>query len=218
MYQGNAMTTKELLIVNAGELFSESGFEAVSTRAIAEKAGVKLSAIHYHFGSKEKLYLEAFDQAKARGQSVKIRDVMNENPSLLKTPAGQAEIVKNTVFRRFYHYFREDRARWETQLLVREITNPSSVLPVISEKMFDDDADGSIEFYKIVKPEASPKEALAWGDLLLGQTVFYIMAKDAIKVVRGKGHLDADFYQNAARTLSRAMILSLDLPLPDDLK
>lgn len=218
MYQGKVMTTKELLIVNAGQLFAEFGFEAVSTRAIAEKAGVKLSAIHYHFGSKENLYLEVFEQAKTRGESVKFRDVMNENPSLLKTPAGQAEIIKNTVHRRFYNYFRGDRAQWETQMLIREMTAPSSALPVISERMFDDDADGTIEFYFQVKPEADEKEAMVWGDLLFAQTVFYIMAKDAIKVVRGEDYMDSDLFQKTARTISRAMILALDLPLPDDLK
>ena len=35
----------------------ESGFAALSTRAVADKAGVPLSQIHYHFGSKEQMIL-----------------------------------------------------------------------------------------------------------------------------------------------------------------
>ena len=211
------MTTKELLVVTAGQLFGENGYDAVSTRAIAEKAGVKLSAIHYHFGSKENLYIEAFNRAKTRGESVRFKDVMNENPALLSTPAGQAEIIKNTVYRRFYNYFGSAREQWETQLLVREATNPSSAMPAISQ-LFQPERDGAIELYLTVKPQGTEKEATAWADILFAQTVFYIMSKEAIEIVRGQDYLDKEFYQATARTLSRAMILALDLPLPEDLK
>lgn len=211
------MTTKEILTITAGKLFAESGYEAVSTRAIAEKAGVKLSAIHYHFGTKENLYIKTFEHAKSRGMSVRFKDVINENPALLQTPAGQAEIIRSTVFRRFYEYFRENRQNWETQLLLREISKPSSVLPKLAEALFRPENDGSIEFYKAVKPNGTRKEAIAWSDMLFAQTVFYITARDAILIVRGKDSLDNEFFQATARILSRAMILALDLPLPDDL-
>lgn len=212
------MTTKEILTITAGKLFAEFGYEAVSTRAIAEKAGVKLSAIHYHFGTKENLYIKAFELAKTRGMAVRFKDVINENPALLKSEAGQAEIIRNTVYRRFYDYFREDREHWETQLFLREIANPSSVLPRIAEELFKPENDGSIDFYKTVKPNGTTKEAIAWSDMLFAQTVFYITAREAIEIVRGKDSLDNEFFQATARVLSRAMILALNLPLPEDLQ
>ncbi|MBE9190364.1 TetR family transcriptional regulator [Gloeocapsopsis crepidinum LEGE 06123] len=44
-------------LIDAGiEVFGISGFEAASTRHIADKAGVNLAAIPYYFGSKEGLY------------------------------------------------------------------------------------------------------------------------------------------------------------------
>ena len=44
-------------LVDAGlRLFGLHGFEATSTRALAQEAGVNLSAIVYHFGGKEGLY------------------------------------------------------------------------------------------------------------------------------------------------------------------
>ncbi|MBN2158162.1 MAG: TetR/AcrR family transcriptional regulator [Spirochaetes bacterium] len=43
-------------VINAaGELFSRSGFDGVSIRDIAKKAGVNHGLIHRHFGSKENL-------------------------------------------------------------------------------------------------------------------------------------------------------------------
>jgi TetR/AcrR family transcriptional regulator, regulator of cefoperazone and chloramphenicol sensitivity len=44
-------------LIQAGiEVFSTHGYEAASTRLLAEKAGVNLSAIPYYFGNKEGLY------------------------------------------------------------------------------------------------------------------------------------------------------------------
>jgi TetR/AcrR family transcriptional regulator, regulator of cefoperazone and chloramphenicol sensitivity len=45
------------LIEVAIELFGRDGMNAVGTRAIAEAAGTQMSAITYHFGGKEALYL-----------------------------------------------------------------------------------------------------------------------------------------------------------------
>ena len=50
------MDTKEQLIKKARKLFAKHGFDGVSTRSICEKAACNISAISYHFGSKEELY------------------------------------------------------------------------------------------------------------------------------------------------------------------
>lgn len=56
------------LIQAATKLFAEHGFEAVSTRMLAQEAGVNLAMIAYYFGSKEKLFesmiAEKFPQTK----------------------------------------------------------------------------------------------------------------------------------------------------------
>ena len=44
-------------LIEAGlDVFGESGYAAATTRLLAEKAGVNLAAIPYHFGGKEGLY------------------------------------------------------------------------------------------------------------------------------------------------------------------
>lgn len=51
-------TTKEKILDAAELIFAENGYAAASLRAIIGEAGVNLAAVHYHFGSKEKLLLE----------------------------------------------------------------------------------------------------------------------------------------------------------------
>ena len=53
--------TKEKLIFSAIALFGTRGFEGVSARDLSAAAGTPLSAIPYHFGTMEALYLACID-------------------------------------------------------------------------------------------------------------------------------------------------------------
>ncbi len=50
--------TREQILTAAAALFAERGFHGTTAREIAQRAGVNLASAHYHFGSKEDLYLE----------------------------------------------------------------------------------------------------------------------------------------------------------------
>lgn len=59
-------SSREALLRSAEELFAERSFAAVSTRELADRAGVNLGAIQYHFGSKTQLFVEAIRGAMSR--------------------------------------------------------------------------------------------------------------------------------------------------------
>jgi AcrR family transcriptional regulator len=48
-----APSTRERILEEADGLFGESGFDATTTREIAQRAGVNKALIHYHFESKD---------------------------------------------------------------------------------------------------------------------------------------------------------------------
>src|ERR1043166_6329556 len=54
--------TRESLLDAAEALFTEHGIQAASLRAITQKAGANLAAVHYHFGSKEGLVKAVFSR------------------------------------------------------------------------------------------------------------------------------------------------------------
>jgi AcrR family transcriptional regulator len=54
--------TRESLLDAAEALFAEHGIQAASLRAITQKAGANLAAVHYHFGSKEGLVKAVFSR------------------------------------------------------------------------------------------------------------------------------------------------------------
>ena len=53
-------STKDRILQAAEEVFAERGFNGASTREIAARAGVNISSLHYHWESKETLYLAVF--------------------------------------------------------------------------------------------------------------------------------------------------------------
>ena len=53
--------TRLRILAAAKGVLMEAGYAHLSTRGIAEAAGVPLSQIHYHFGSKQKLMLAVLD-------------------------------------------------------------------------------------------------------------------------------------------------------------
>jgi len=52
------VSTRQLLLETAGELFAENGMKGTSIKMIAEKSKQNIAAANYHFGSKKNLYIE----------------------------------------------------------------------------------------------------------------------------------------------------------------
>lgn len=59
-------STREALLKAAQELFTQKGFQEVSTRELAELAGVNLGAIQYYFGSKAQLFVQTISKMMAQ--------------------------------------------------------------------------------------------------------------------------------------------------------
>lgn len=56
------LKTRGRILAAAKDALLENGYAQLSTRRIAEHAGVPLSQIHYHFGSKQNLLLEVLEE------------------------------------------------------------------------------------------------------------------------------------------------------------
>lgn len=58
---GDPVATRHAILGAAEECFAASGFAGTTTRQVAGLAGVNVATLHYHFGSKEKLYRAVLD-------------------------------------------------------------------------------------------------------------------------------------------------------------
>lgn len=107
------------LIKIATPLFSEKGFNGVSVREIASRAGVNLSMISYYFGGKEGLY----------------GAVLNEQFSVLHRVAEIAQMDADPL-KKIEFYVRATVVRYrQNPYLLRfytsELTNPTSCFATI---------------------------------------------------------------------------------------
>ena len=58
--------TRQLIFDAASEVLRAQGGAATTTRAVAERAGVRLSLVHYHFGGKGGLLAALLERENAR--------------------------------------------------------------------------------------------------------------------------------------------------------
>ena len=58
--------TRDAILDAARARLLEDGYAGLSTRSVAEAAGVPLSQLHYHFGSKQQLILDVLEDENAR--------------------------------------------------------------------------------------------------------------------------------------------------------
>ena len=58
--------TRTLILEAARSRLLADGYAGLSTRKVAEEAGVPLSQLHYHFGSKQGLILALFEEENQR--------------------------------------------------------------------------------------------------------------------------------------------------------
>ena len=65
------ISTKERILELALDMFSLSGYNAVSIRDIAREVGIKESSIYHHFKSKEEILQSLYEQARNTGELMK---------------------------------------------------------------------------------------------------------------------------------------------------
>ena len=147
----------ERLLEAAEAIFCGSGYAAASMREIAENAGASKSLLHYHFQSKEHLFLEVLvriynrlmariaDTVEGRGDPVErgrvaidaLFEVMRENPDFQAQAKVWARSVSNEDL---LVHARRMRERLRSQIVdtLRRIVGPErSTEPIDVEALAD---------------------------------------------------------------------------------
>jgi TetR/AcrR family transcriptional regulator, regulator of cefoperazone and chloramphenicol sensitivity len=119
--------TKERLVAAAGPIFARSGFEAATVREICDAAGANVAAISYHFGDKWGLYVATIDEAHCR---------LCDAAPIPQWPDSLAPEKKLELFVRSMVLRMMDvrRTGWPSELLTREMLNPSAASDALIER------------------------------------------------------------------------------------
>ena len=121
--------TKAKIIESAGRLFADKGFKGVTVRDIAQNAETQVSALNYHFRTKEALYREVLLEAcEAASISEADRDILME----LKPRKALLIIIKEGL----KEYRDLSSSNWQTVILTRECWDPSEVFQEVMDRHF----------------------------------------------------------------------------------
>ncbi len=71
--------TRDVILDAAHRVLGQVGYERITTRRIAEEAGVNIATLHYYFGTKELLLSETVRYALSRNQ-MQLRAAIEEAP------------------------------------------------------------------------------------------------------------------------------------------
>ena len=125
--------TRQRLLHSAGALFAEKGFRATTVRDICRQAEVNLQAVSYHFGDKQRLYVDAVRFAHDSNHRR-----ADGTPAFPEVPAGagaeeQLEIVVREMVRQMSDAAANDQPAWCMPLLLREMSHPTDACREIVE-------------------------------------------------------------------------------------
>jgi len=156
----NEITAKDVrnrLLDVAEKLFSEHGFADTSVRDITTKARCNVAAVNYHFGSKDKLYIEMFRRhmeevfAKHRANIEKV--MSSTNPTLEKL----LEVITRTALEALSG---ADERIPMLKLMVRESLNPQLKEELVSLDILKDLLNQICEVLMQLFPKLTPRRAM----------------------------------------------------------
>ncbi|WP_428566385.1 MAG: CerR family C-terminal domain-containing protein [Solidesulfovibrio sp. DCME] len=167
---GREDETRVRLLEAAGEIFSCKGYQAATVREITKLAKANLAAIHYHFGSKDRLYQAVLEHAHREASR-------RFPPDLGLAPGADAKARLYAYVRALLLRLREkSRHNWLSRLMAREMAEPSPNLSLVVERCL---APASTVLRAIVAellgPGATPLAVARHAQSVVGQCRHFVL-------------------------------------------
>jgi AcrR family transcriptional regulator len=121
--------TRTRLLIAAGPVFAESGYQRATIRDISHAANVNVASVAYYFGDKMGLYRAVIEQIR---RSREQRFPAPENTPD-QSPEDSLSLLISTMLSRM---IKGDQHGWESQLIMREMDEPTSVFREMVQEFF----------------------------------------------------------------------------------
>jgi AcrR family transcriptional regulator len=195
--------TRERLLAAAAKVFVEHGYRGATMREIADGARANLAAAHYHFGSKEELYLEV-----ARRQYGEIEERLGAEESAAAGQAGadasRAEIERRLEAR--VHAMLELLLETHVdygRLMLREFCDPSDALPEIVKRFVEPLRRGMDSLVERLEPGLASDAVERCSRSIVGQIFFYLTHRPALLLMMGRESYAPGFSRTLAEHITR---------------
>jgi AcrR family transcriptional regulator len=183
--------TRQRILEAAGPLFAEHGFNATSVRTIIEHAGVNLSAVNYHFRSKEQLYVET------------VRHAYLACAAAFPPPDLPADMLAPRRLRLFIRWYLtrlllHREPAWHIQLVMREVDQPCGACADFVREFVRPTLELLLPILRDLLPETvSMDQVLLVAGSIVGQCLFYQKSRHILPLLLGESYHGPDVEQIA---------------------
>ena len=171
--QRNAAATRARIVAAAEIEFADHGFDGVSVRQIAPRAGAPVALISYHFGSKEGLYRAIFEMRAPmiidqRLAGLRLADMEPDTDR-------KVEMIVKAVLVPNLHMRSTEKNSSYARILAREVSDPKSHNRKVNAEFFDPIAYKVMDALREAMPDRSVEE-INWGYQAMLGVMVYTMA------------------------------------------
>jgi AcrR family transcriptional regulator len=171
--------SRDLLLHAAEKLFTLKSYREVSTREIADAAGVNLGAIQYHFGSKQALFIAVVQQMMQGSGCGSTRIIL---PTEIASETEAAAAICHFI-REFLSFLLKKEGPQPCRLMFREILGAeaaqeseifNALVTAFVEEFSRPMHTALVRVLKALRPEDSEKQLAKAAYSILGQCSCYV--------------------------------------------
>ena len=164
------------ILAAAGPVFARSGFDRATVREICGEANVNVASVGYYFGDKMGLYRQVIRQIHER------KELLFPTPGEGETDA--AELLHSVIRTLLSRIFAGDSSGWESQLMMREMMQPTAIFAELVQESFRPLFVRLVEtFRRLVTVEVCEHELEQFAFSVVGQCVYYRIGSGVIQIL-----------------------------------
>lgn len=204
------------IVEAAGQLFADRGFDGVSVRALAQRAGVNAAAINYHFGGKEGLYHAVLRTLIDDTEPMFAPMIATLRDGVARAGGDRqalAAIAATLVRGLFGSILSNEDFRWQVPIMVREFQDPSREFQMLVRERIDPvhDAIGELVAAATGHAPQAPETRLITASVM-GQCMSFAAARGVIFARLGWEDYTPERIEFVIDTLVPRTLAALGLP------
>jgi AcrR family transcriptional regulator len=203
--------TKAALIEAVGELAVEKGFSALTTRAIAERAGENIGSIHYHFGGRDQLFEAVLHHV--------VQDWI-DNPldkciadCDLSSQVGKIEALKRTVIRFADLLFDEEKPNWHCRTIYQLLRHQTPLRNLFRKIIMDREYEQFDKLLSQIKPGLNKEMQFQHFNLLFAPQIIHSDYSDVFLQQLEQEEYSREYLQTLIDQCIEQSLLRYQLPL-----
>jgi AcrR family transcriptional regulator len=166
--------TKVRILEAAGRTFADRGFRDATVREICQAAGSNIASINYHFGDKQRLYIESVKLAH--------RELMRQVPLPQWPDETPAAVKLHGFIYAFMCRVLNRNDNWQRRLMLREIGQPSAACEELAREYIRPQFAVLLNILEGLLPADAPdvvRHRTAFS--IVGQCLHYLVAAPIVR-------------------------------------